>query len=137
MTVINKATVQNARVELDKALALVAAKTGIDFKVGRILFSPAGFRCKLEGTPRGAAGLPATTVTSPELVALMLQGKRILGATFSEKNYYNARGIGTMQFVGHKSSAHKYPFIVKTVMGKRYKMSVAQAIDAVRAGAVV
>ena len=131
---LTKTQVANARKELDAALALVAAKIGIDFTVGRIVFTESTFRCKLEAVVRGATG--AAAPVNVKSVALQ-RNAYLLGNTFDETKNYRSPSLGTVKFVGYNAAARKYPFVVLQVStGKRYKLSSMSSRNIVTAGAI-
>ena len=131
---LTKTQVANARKELDAALKQVAAKIGIDFSIGRITFTDATFRCKLEAVVRGATG--AAAPVNIKSVALQ-RNAYLLGNTFDETKNYRSGTLGTVKFVGFNAAARKYPFVVLQVAtGKRYKIGTLSAKSMVTAGAI-
>lgn len=133
MTVLTKPAVANLRKELEAALAAVAAKTGVDFTVGIIRFDATSARCKIEGIVRGATG--ATAPVTPKAAALGRYAY-LLGNTFDENKEYRAPTLGVVKVVGYNAKAHKYPFIVQTRGGKRYKYTTMSVKAMVANGAV-
>ena len=133
MTTLSKPAVANLRKELEAALALVAAKTGVDFTVGIIRFDATSARCKIEGVVRGATG--AATPVSPKEAALGRYAY-ILGNAFDENKEYRSMSLGVVKVVGYNAKAHKYPFIVQLRNGKRYKLTTSATKAIVQAGAV-
>jgi hypothetical protein len=135
MTTLSKPAVANLRKELEAALALVAAKTGVDFTVGIIRYDATTARCKIEGVARGATG--ASAPVSPKEAALG-RYKYILGNAFDENKIYVVPSLGRVKVVGYNAKAHKYPFIVEQTWGakKKYKLSTVSTKSAVAAGAV-
>ena len=131
---LSKLQVQMARVEINKALATIAAKTGMDFTIGNIRYDATGIRTKLIGTVRGAGGLPKTAVADPKLVALTKATWLLPNVDISKK--YRATSLGVFKFVGYNRAAKKYPFIVETVFGKRYKIPTDAAKAYVANGVV-
>jgi hypothetical protein len=123
---LTKLQVQMARAEINKALATIAAKTGMDFTIGNIRFDATGMRTKLVGTVRGAAGLPQNVVADPKAVALR-QKAYLLGNNVDLTKSYHSTSLGVFKFTGFNTRGKKYPFFVKTASGKGYKITTAQA----------
>lgn len=135
MTTLTKPAVANLRKELEAALKLVAAKTGVDFTVGIIRYDATSARCKIEGVVRGATG----AVAPVDLKALALTRQAYqLGANFAADKVYLCPNVGRVKVVGYNPKAHKYPFIVEQVgfRGKKYRVSTLTAKTFVAAGAV-
>jgi hypothetical protein len=136
MAALTLTSITHARAELDKALKIASAALGIDFKLGNIRYNAESFRCTLNATVRGAAGLPTTTAVAPEMLSLMRSGIYNLPATFKVTDTYKSVRLGRVKFVGFNSRAFKYPYIVSTASGKRYKVNRESARGMVEAGAV-
>ena len=137
---LSRAQVEQARHEIELALrqvsvSLKAKGCDINFALGRLLFNAEGMRGKLAGTMRNAVAPGVTTVT-PEAAALK-NAAWLLGSNVDlTKSYRGTNGIGTFKFVGYKRQAHKYPFIVQTAFGKRYKITTFSAKQYVAAGVI-
>ena len=133
---LTKSDVVNYRKELEAALRIVSAKTGINVSIGRIVYSLDGssIRCKIEGVQRTAGNVPGV-VTNAKDAALAANSWR-LGSTFDETKTYLSMSLGRVKIVGFARQAKKYPFIISTVAGKRYKITSFEAKNIVANGAV-
>lgn len=127
MASLTKPQVAQIRADLMAALASVSAKHGVDFAIGTISFSSDRMTGKLIGIAR-SADAPADKPVDPTMSDLLKTGALILGSKFDVNKIYTSRALGMVMFCGYKASSYKYPFIVKTPEGKKYKFSVAQAI---------
>jgi hypothetical protein len=137
MAALTKQQISQIRADLATAMAAVSAKHGVDFNLGTIRFGADTMSGKLTGVVRGAAGASTATPTDPKLVALLTKGVRVLGhPSINETDKYHSLSLGTVRFVGYNSRAHKFPFIVSTTGGKRYKISTLSARNMVAAGTV-
>jgi hypothetical protein len=123
--------VKNARIELEAALKLVAAKTGIDFTVGRITYDSTGLRCKIEGVQRGAAGTSKSVPADPYAVALVKNAFLLPG--FDATKTYSDTRLGKVKIVGYNGRARAYPFIVQTTAGKKYKFATSSVRNMIAA----
>ena len=132
---LTKDDVKNARKELELALRGVAIKTGISFDIGIIRFDATSMRCKIEGNVI-ATGASTAVKVDPRLAELKKVGKRILGKTFDENKSYRSPSLGTVKIVGYNVRAIKYPFIVATNGGKKYKLSTVTTQNLVSYGEV-
>ena len=127
MAQITKTNLLQIRADIDAALKAVAAKHGIDFTLGRIVFNENEFRGKLTGVARGAAGLPAVAPVDPEMLALA-KNTWLFGPTFDITKEYKHPTLGTVKVVGYNGKARKFPVIIDQVgTGKRYKTTVSTA----------
>lgn len=125
MAKITRSNIAQIRADIDAALKAVAAKHGVDFTLGRIVFNENEFRGKLTGVARGAAGLPNVTPGNPEILALA-KNTWLFGPTFDITKEYKHPTLGTVKVVGYNSKAHKFPVIIAQVgTGKRYKTTVS------------
>ena len=139
MAAITRTNITAIRNDVEAALRTIYAKHGVDVTVGRITFNAESFRCKIEGVVRSAVGGP--TATAPvDAKALALKNKGYLlnsaGAVFDETKEYRSPSLGCIKVVGYNSKAKKYPFIVQTRAGKRYKFTSMSVKSFVAAGAV-
>jgi hypothetical protein len=132
---LNATKVAQLRKDIDAALAAVAAKHGVDFQVGRILYNAEGMRCKLTGTERGAAGTNPAVKAKPEAVALV-KNAWVVGHGFDVTKKYRSNSLGVFKVTGYKTQAKKYPFIIESASGKSYKVSAEYVRQAVINGAV-
>ena len=142
---LSRSQVEQARHEIELALKQVSASLkakgcDISLALGRITFNAEGMRGKMTGTMRNAVAPGVATVT-PEAAALtnaawMLRPAGAANAVDLTKSYRGTNGIGTFKFVGYKRQAKKYPFIVQTAFGKRYKITTFSAKQYVAAGVV-
>ena len=135
MTTVTRSNVATIRSDLDAALRQVAAKHGLDFSLGRITFTATSVRCKLEGISR-VTGATANTVTAP-VNANSADMNRLLQFISDRglkvdltKTFYFA-GIGQAKVIGYIPRRPKYPFVVQTVAGKRYKTSKSSFANSV------
>ena len=131
---LTKSEVAIARKELEAAFRTVAAKIGIDFSIGIIRFGENEMRCKIEGIKRSVGQAPSKIVNTKD-AALSANDWR-LGATFDSTKTYHSPSLGRVKIVGFARQAKKYPFIVTTMAGKRYKITTQSAQAIVKAGAV-
>lgn len=118
---LTKDDIKAARKELEAALLAVQKKTGISFNVGIIRFDATSMRCKIEGNVV-SAGASAVVKVDPKAAALAKVARRTFGANFDETKSYKSPSLGTVKIVGYNARAIKYPFIVQTTAGKRYKL---------------
>ena len=133
MAALTKTNVSVIRADLNAALAAVAKKHGVDFTLGTIRFSAESMAVKLTGAVRGAG---ATAPADVKTQALGKMGKFLLGDKFDEKSKYHSMSLGTVKIVGFNSRAPKFPFIVQTTDGKKFKVTELAAKKLVDAGAV-
>lgn len=124
---LSKSSVAYLRQELDAALKLVAAKTGIDFSIGIIRFDATSARCKIEGFQRNTTVTTptGTTVTAPANAEANQLQRYVAAYRITAdltRNFYFA-GVGNAKVIGYVPRRPKYPFIIQTVAGKRYKVS--------------
>ena len=133
MTAINKSTLPSIRADINAALAAVAAKHGLVMSIGNIRFTEDSFRTTLEAKTFKQAGTEVA-VAAVEQVALETAGKRVLGgASVDITKEYMSPTLGKVKLVGYHPRKPKYPFIVQTVSGKRFKITVASARNLVDA----
>lgn len=130
---LTKDDIKNARKELELALLAVQKKTGISFNVGIIRFDATSMRCKIEGNVV-AAGAATAVKVDPKLAELKKVAARILGKTVDLDKSYKSPSLGKVKIVGYNSRAIKYPFIVLTTAGKRYKLPTYTVQDMVIVG---
>ena len=137
MTALTKPQVASIRADLALAFALVAKKHGVDFSLGTIRFSADSMSGKLTGVVRGAAGTSVSAPGDLKALALWRTGASLLGSSFDMTAKYRSQSLGTVKFVGYNSRGRKYPFVVLTSAGKRYKIGTNAAQSMVTAGAVL
>lgn len=131
MANFTRSNLPQIRADIDAALKAVAAKHGIDFTLGRIVFSDSEFRGKLTGVARSAvpaaAGVSPVAPVKPEMLALV-KNTWLFGKTFDITKEYKHPTLGTVKVVGYNSKARQYPVIIAQVgTGKRYKTSLTMA----------
>lgn len=124
-----KTNIENARKELEVALRTVGTRLGVDFNVGIIRYDSSTFRCKLEAKAHGSAAVGSST----EMDAVAYHR---LGPKFDENKTYLSLSLGRVKIIGFNRRAKKYPFIVETVKGKKYKISSLSAQSIVDGGPV-
>ena len=129
---LDKNAVAQIRKDIDAALAAVAAKHGITFNLGTIRFNSESFR----GTLTAAANNPTTGTVEPlEFKELKLRGVRMLGINESDlSKTFKSPTLGSVKLIGYHARKPKYPFIVETLGGKRYKISLMSAQSLVGTG---
>lgn len=115
---INKDVLKLLREKMEKALLEVTKETGVEFKQGNISYNPEGFTMKLEGTVEGG-----NTKEQRDLETAM-----VMYGIDKKEGFDNE--LGKITLVGYKSRSTKYPFIVRTIDGKRYKISKRTALVA-------
>jgi hypothetical protein len=117
----NKSSVAQIRKDVDAALAAVAAKHGVTFSLGTIRFNSESMRC----TMSAAVNNTSTGAAEPlEYKELKLKGVRILGINENDlSKTFKSPSLGSVKLIGYHASKYKYPFIVETVSGKRYKLT--------------
>lgn len=134
MTAINKSTLPSIRAEINAALQAVGAKHGLNFSLGNIRFTDTTFSGKLEAAAVGATGtLGASAKATVEAIDLKMMGPLILGQNVDLTKEYTSPTLGKVQLVGYHPRKPKYPFIVQTKLGKRFKISIASARNLVGA----
>lgn len=127
----NKTNLPLIRKDIDAALAEVAKKHGINLSIGNIRFTADSFRTTLNATAKVAASnAPAVP---EEMLALMGYGMVMLGKSFDVKGIYTSPTLGLVKFVGYHPRKPKYPFIVATPTGKRFKITSEAAKSIVAA----
>jgi len=137
---LSRSQVEQARHEIELALKQVSASLkakgcDMNFSLGRILFNSEGLRGKLTGTMKNAVA-PGVAAVTPEAAALK-NASWMLGQNVDlTKSYQGSLGIGKFKFVGYKRQAKKYPFIVQTTYGKRFKITTFSAKQYVANGVV-
>jgi hypothetical protein len=143
MSIFTKDQISQIRKDLDAALAQVTAKHKVAFSIGTIRFDSRTMRCKLEGINQtvGVIGdMEDPTVGARDGILsfnLRNYGINKLPREFAFGNLYVCGSVGSAEIVGYNTRAHKYPFIVKQAKtGKRYRVSMVTARNAVQAGAV-
>jgi hypothetical protein len=136
MTVLTKAQVSAIRADLNTAFAVVAKKHGMDFSLGTIRFGTDTMSGKLTGVSRSAVGATGPGPVDLKALALVKNGKFLLGQSFIDTAKYRSQSLGAVKFVGYNSRARAYPFVVMTSGGKRYKISSASAKSMVNDGAI-
>lgn len=133
VTEFDRYNISVMRQEVEAALAAIGAKHGLNFNVGRITFEPNEFRCKVTAvTSSSVQGQPAGQTV--EFASLQRQGAFAIGAVgvdFANSLFRHPK-LGRVKIVGYTPRRHKYPYSVQTVNGKRYKVSLMQAMDLVR-----
>ena len=106
------------RLEIDAALAKVAAKHGITLEIGNISFSADSFRTTLSAKSSAdpLENAKSDFIKSAYSVGLL---KDAFGKTF------DVRG-DTFKIIGVKPRSHKYPVIGKDMSnGKEYKLPLS------------
>ena len=131
---LTKDNIKDARKELEAALATVQAKTGIKFSVGIIRYDATTMRCKIEGAEVGT--VQANSGVDLYLLALRKVSKIALGPKWVEGKSYRSPELGVVKIVGYNSNAFKYPVIVQTLRGKKFKVTQLSAKYMVDAGEV-
>lgn len=127
MTAINKSTLPSIRAEINAALAAVASKHGLVMSIGNIRFTEDSFRTTLEAKTFKQAGTEVA-VAAVEQIALETMGQRVLGVTVEDlAKEYMSPTLGKVKLIGYHPRKPKYPFIVQTTAGKRFKITVASA----------
>jgi hypothetical protein len=121
-----KLSVEQTRVEINRALKALSEATGLDFSIGAIRYSADLVKTSLVGVRRGVTGKTDTAVDMKEL-QLAKVGKSRLGPCFDMKKRYISDTLGIVAFVGYNSRAPKFPFIVQCENGKRFKVSETSA----------
>ena len=124
---LSKAQVAQIRIDINAALAAVSAKHGMDFTFNRITFTDASITTKLVGVTReNKWNMDSTVKATPEMLALRKSEMFLLGKSVADAEFRSPT-LGRVTFVGYNSKAHRYPFIVQQVGGKRYKLSTMSA----------
>lgn len=124
-----KANLPLIRKDIDAALAEVAKKHGINLSIGNIRFNAESFRTTLNAAVRTTSTTGAVADTgSLEMSALLAVAKGTFGSTFDVNKYYNSPSLGAVKFVGYHPRKPKYPFIVATAAGKRFKITYESAL---------
>ena len=123
------AKVKQLRHDIEIVLKAVEAKHGVKFDLGNIKYGRTHFSTKIECTELDQNG--STEATSKEWQALLTHGKRLIDVNFRPECVYLDNRLGLITFVGYKSKNYRYPFVVKDVEGKRFKISKERAINLV------
>lgn len=116
ITSFDKQNLAILRKEIDAALNAVAARHGIELKIGNISFDAGRFGTKLEGKSDSNAD-------QEQKYAINMANLYDIDAT---KTYTKADGT-TMQIVRFDSKKRKMPWIVRAQDGKLYKISDEEA----------
>lgn len=134
MAQITPANIKQIRADVEAAMKAIYAKHGIDVVVGNIRYNAESFRCKIEGTVRGAK--TAAPVIRPGISAtLPFGGKFWFGESFDQTKTFHSVSLGRVKIVGHNSKAKLYPIIVEQVAtGKKYKLSISQVEEIIASG---
>jgi hypothetical protein len=125
-TSFDKATVKQLRAEFQAAIDAVAQKHGLAAGLGNIRFDANKFGCRLEVMTRSplANSSPTPNTNAVEFESLKTQW-RVPGIDVTKT--YTISTIGDVKFVGFVPRRPKFPFVVQTSAGKRFKVSVETA----------
>jgi hypothetical protein len=132
MTAINKSTLPSIRAEINAALAAVGSKHGLVLSIGNIRFTADSFRTTLEAKTFSQAGREVAAI-AVEQIDLESAGQRVLGTGVDLTKEYMSPTLGKVKLIGYHPRKPKYPFIVQTTAGKRFKITVASARNLVGA----
>lgn len=115
VTEFNKTTLKDFRTELDDVLAKYGKKIGVELTAGGIRYGTNSVTVKVEGLLVGAQ--------SPEAAAVAMF------TTFKENDIIKVAQLGEVKIVGYNRRARKYPYVVETLKGARYKLSETQVAN--------
>jgi len=113
---INKANLRQFRKDFEAAVADLAKANKLTIEIGSIRFGSTTFRCRVTCTTVDPKAKARQAETLSKLLTAASGGKFDLGMKFR----HNSTIYTIVEF---KPSRPKYPFIVSTQRGARYKMS--------------
>ncbi len=116
ITEFNKPTLRTLRVDIDMALAAVAATHGISITAGNASFRDSNATFKLECALLNSDGKSE----SKELVCL----RECYPELVNKQITLELEGVG--KIVGYNPRAHQYPFLIQTAKGI-YKITARKA----------
>ena len=106
-----KPVLKKLRVDMDKALAEVADKYGIEIKGGNWSFAEDTVSMKFEGKVEGGK--------SAEMIALEMYSEMEVGKKLNCGDEFDfGLNVGVAKVVGYKTRSPKYPFIVDNGTGE-------------------
>lgn len=127
ITSFDKVSIKQLRAELQAAIDTVTAKHGLVASLGTIRFDQNKFGTRLQvATKTQTAVNPAATAKNTNTVEFEALKRQRVAIVDITKDYF-LTGTGRVRFVGYVARRPKYPFVVETVTGKRYKLSALQA----------
>jgi hypothetical protein len=126
MKEFNRQNLSGLRDEIQACLNDVAKRNGITITLGTARFSPGEYRAKVTATTE--APVDATTKERKEF-------EEYAGAFFLRpddfgKTFAHPHGGGNVTIVGIKPRSRKYPIIVRTERGARYKFPASSILRA-------
>ena len=132
---LTRDTLKVVRADLDKALAQVAAKHGLKFTVGNIRFSSDSFRTTLNAAEVATPTQAATMLNaSPALTRATETACKMHG--MDPTKYYRLMDGTPVKVVDYVPRRPKFPFIVQTKTGRKYKVTAMHIKNMVTMGAV-
>ena len=122
---LTKSKLKQIRIDMDKALAEVAKKHGLQFELGNISFSSDNFRMKIEANTVKADG----SVETKEAKAFKQKAAQFgLKPEMLGKTFITACGT-ELTITGLNTRAHANPINAVGANGKSYKMPARTVIS--------
>ena len=115
ITQFNKSNLNEMRISLKIALKQVEEKYGVNINVGNIRFSDDEFSAQMKVTIDG--------VETAEQKAVATFSKMETGVKFAYGHKIYTKDLGECKIVGFLTRSPKYPWIVETASGKKYKLT--------------
>ena len=115
LTEFNKTNLKKLRADMDNAISAVGEKYGIEIKGGNWSFSGSTVTMKFEGSIEGAQ--------TAEMLAIEMYSEMDTGTEIKYGDEFDFKSnVGIAKVVAYKTRSPKYPFIVESSDGSRYKM---------------
>ena len=125
---ITHANIKTIRKDLDSALAEVGKKYGLSVSTGRITFDATSFRTKLSAAVVDKSFIAAgVKPADAAMVTAFNANKARWGVTANIGDTIHSGGR-KFTLVGAKPSYRKYPLIVESARGARYKLPLSAAL---------
>lgn len=105
---IDANSIKQIRKELENLLTAYGDATNMKFDLGNISYNAGGFKLSLQGNVKGS----------------VIQGtdKLFVGQEGTHKT------LGPCKVSGYNSRAHKFPLVIETLSGEKYKVPVSAFI---------
>jgi len=133
---LTRETLKVVRVDLDQALAAVAKKHGLKFTVGNIRFSSDSFRTTLNAAETAPVSQAASMTNASTAISRATETACKMHGMDPTK-YYRLMDGTPVKVIDYVPRRPKFPFIVQTVTGRKYKVTATHIKNMVTMGAVV